>query len=181
METRVMNDKSTTPALKVTTPREREIRIERVFNAPRERVWRAMTDPKLVAQWWGRGNKVVIERMEVERGGHWRFVEHAPDGPPQGFEGRYREVSPIERIVQTFEWDGMPGHVIIETVILEDLGDEDEGRQRLALPHQRRTRRHAELRHGRRSQGQLRRARPRAGEHVTSFRAKRGMTGASSE
>jgi len=107
----------------VTKPSDREIRIERIFNAPRERVWRAMTDPKLVAQWWGRGNKVVIERMEVERGGHWRFVEHTPDDPPQGFEGRYREVLPIERIVQTFEWDGMPGHVIIETVILEDLGD----------------------------------------------------------
>ena len=40
-----------------------------------------------------------------------------------GFEGRYREVTPIERIVQTFEWDGMPGHVIVETVTLEDLGD----------------------------------------------------------
>ena len=64
----------------VTTPREREVHIERIFDAPRERVWRAYTDPKLVAQWWGRGNKVVIERLEVERGGHWRFVEHAPDG-----------------------------------------------------------------------------------------------------
>jgi uncharacterized protein YndB with AHSA1/START domain/predicted enzyme related to lactoylglutathione lyase len=110
-----------TPA-KITTPSEREIRIERIFNAPRERVWRAMTDPKLVACWWGRGNKLVIERMVVERGGHWRFVEHSPDGV-HGFEGRYREVTPPERIVQTFEWDGMPGHVVIETVALEDLGD----------------------------------------------------------
>jgi len=76
----------------------------------------------LVAQWWGRGNKLVIERMEVERGGHWRFVEHGPDGI-HGFEGRYREVTPPERIVHTFEWDGMPGHVCIETVTFEDLGN----------------------------------------------------------
>jgi uncharacterized protein YndB with AHSA1/START domain len=107
---------------KVTTPTDREIRIERVFNAPRERVWRAFTDPKLVAQWWGRGNKLVIERMQVEPGGHWRYVEHGPDGV-HGFEGRYREVIPPERLVHTFEWDGMPGYVAVETVQLEDLGD----------------------------------------------------------
>jgi uncharacterized protein YndB with AHSA1/START domain len=106
----------------VTTPTDREIRAERVFNAPRERVWRAFTDPELIVQWWGRGNKLVIERMEVERGGHWRHVEHAPDSV-HGFEGRYREVTPPERIVQTFEWDGMPGYVAVTTVTFEDLGD----------------------------------------------------------
>lgn len=106
----------------VTTPTDREIRIERIFNAPRIRVWQAFTDPNLVAQWWGRGNKLVVERMEVKRGGHWRFVEHSPDGV-HGFEGRYREVTPPERLGHTFEWDGMPGHVTVETVILEDLGD----------------------------------------------------------
>jgi uncharacterized protein YndB with AHSA1/START domain len=105
----------------LTTPSDREIRVERIFDAPRERVWRAYTDPKLVAQWWGRGNKLVIERMEVERGGHWRFVEHGPEGV-NGFEGRYREVTPPERIVQTFEWDGMPGYVVLETAEFEDLG-----------------------------------------------------------
>ncbi len=85
-------------------------------------MWKAFTDPKLVAQWWGRGNKLVIERMEVERGGHWRYVEHGPDGV-QGFEGRYREVTPPARLVQTFEWDGMPGHVTVTTANFEDLGD----------------------------------------------------------
>lgn len=110
------------PKAIVTAPGDRDIRIERIFNAPRERVWRAFTDPSLVAQWWGRGNQLVIERMEVARGGHWRFVEHGPDGV-HGFEGRYREVVPPERVVQTFEWDGMPGYVCIETVTLEDLGD----------------------------------------------------------
>jgi uncharacterized protein YndB with AHSA1/START domain len=106
----------------ITTPSEREIHIERIFNAPRERVWRALTDRELIAQWWGRGNKLVIERFEPERGGHWRFVEHGPEGV-HGFEGRFREVTPIERIVQTFEWDGMPGHVAVESMRLEDLGD----------------------------------------------------------
>lgn len=107
----------------ITTPTDREIRIERIFNAPRERVWQAMTDPKLIAQWWGRGNKLVVERFEPERGGHWRFVEHAPEGV-NGFEGRFREVTPPERVVQTFEWDGMPGYVIVETMTLEELGDD---------------------------------------------------------
>jgi uncharacterized protein YndB with AHSA1/START domain len=108
-------------ATKVIPVRDREIHIERIFDAPRERVWRAYTDPKLVAQWWGRGNRVVVERFEVERGGHWRFVEHAPDGV-HGFEGRFREVTPPSRIVQTFEWDGMPGYVTVNTTTFEDLG-----------------------------------------------------------
>jgi uncharacterized protein YndB with AHSA1/START domain len=107
---------------KVSTPSDREVRTEREFNAPRERVWRAMTDRELVAEWWGRGNKLVIERMEVTKGGHWRFVEHSPEGV-HGFEGRYREVTPPERLVQTFEWDGMPGYVVVETTTLEDLGN----------------------------------------------------------
>ena len=107
----------------ITKPSDREIRIERIFNAARDRVWKAMTDPKLVAQWWGRGNKLVIERFEVTRGGHWRFVEHSDHGE-HGFEGRFREVTPPERIVQTFEWDGMPGRVAVETMTLEDLGDD---------------------------------------------------------
>ena len=115
------------PKAALTLPSDREIRVERIFNASRDRVWRAYTDPQLVAQWWGRGNKVVVERMEVERGGHWRFVEHS-DGQTHGFEGRYAEVTPPERLVYTFEWDGMPGHVILETTMFEDLGD---GRTRM--------------------------------------------------
>jgi uncharacterized protein YndB with AHSA1/START domain len=106
----------------ITTPTDREIRIERIFDAPIDRVWQAFTDPALVAQWWGRGNELVIERMEVRRGGHWRFVEHSADGV-DGFEGRYREVSPHQRLVQTFEWDGMPGYVAVDTAVFEDLGD----------------------------------------------------------
>jgi uncharacterized protein YndB with AHSA1/START domain len=113
----------------ITTPSDREIRIERTFNAPRDKVWRAMSDPKLVAQWWGRGNKVDVEKFEFEKGGHWRVVEHS-DGQTNGFEGRYREITPKERIVQTFEWDGMPGYVIIETMNLSDLPN---GRTKLVV------------------------------------------------
>ena len=108
---------------KVTTPSDREIRVERIFNAPRDKVWRAHTDAEWLAQWWGRGNKLVIERLEVERGGHWRFVEHSDHGV-HGFEGRFREVTPKERLVQTFEWDGMPGYTILETLTFDDLGDQ---------------------------------------------------------
>jgi len=116
-----MTTKGPTRTATVTTPVDREIHIERTFDAPRERVWRAMTDPKLLAEWWGRGNKLTIECLEVERGGHWRFVEHSPHGV-HGFEGRFREVTPPERLVMTFEWDGMPGHVAINSMTLIDLG-----------------------------------------------------------
>ena len=116
----------------VTLPSEREVRAERSFDAPRERVWRAFTEAAELAQWWGRGNRVTVERMEVERGGHWRYVEHAPDGD-YGFEGRYREVTPRERLVQTFEWDGMPGYVSVTTTTFEDLGD---GRTRVVTTAQ---------------------------------------------
>jgi uncharacterized protein YndB with AHSA1/START domain len=106
----------------VTPINDREIHRERIFNASRSRVWRAFTEPALIAQWWGRGHKLDIEKLELFRGGHWRYVEHAPSGA-QGFEGRFREVTPEERIVRSFEWDGMPAHVAIETIVLEDLGD----------------------------------------------------------
>lgn len=114
---------------KLTLKGDREMEVERYFNAPRSRVWKAMTDPTLVSQWWGRGNKIVVEKFEHVRGGHWRFIEHA-DGQQHGFEGRYREITPETRIVQSFEWDGMPAHVIIETMTLSDT---DDGRTRMNL------------------------------------------------
>ena len=117
-----MTAKASAVPATTTLPSDREIRLERIFGAPRGKVWKAVTTPELLAQWWGRGNTLVIERFEFQRGGRWRFVEHGPDGV-HGFEGRFREIAPIERIVQTFEWDGMPGHVIVETMTLEDLGD----------------------------------------------------------
>jgi uncharacterized protein YndB with AHSA1/START domain len=111
----------------LSLPSEREVRIERVFDAPRELVWRAFTEPELLRQWWGRGHRLDIEQMNVRPGGHWRYVEHH-DGTTDGFEGRYREVTPPERLVQTFEWDGLPGYPSINTAEFIDLGD---GRTRL--------------------------------------------------
>jgi uncharacterized protein YndB with AHSA1/START domain len=117
-----MTTKSSPTTATITSSTDREIHVERIFYASRERVWRAMTEPKLLAQWWGRGNRLTVEKLDVQRGGHWRFVEHTPEGD-HGFEGRFREVTPPERIAMTFEWDGMPGHVAINTMTLHDLGD----------------------------------------------------------
>ena len=100
--------------MKVASVGEREIHIERVFNAPRAKVWRAYTEPELVKQWWGRGNRTDLVRFEFERGGHWRIEEHS-DGQVHGFEGRFGDIEPQSRIVQTFEWDGMPTHVSLDT------------------------------------------------------------------
>lgn len=69
----------------LSLPSEREIRMERVFDAPRELVWRAFTEPQLIAQWYCRGNFVVVERFEPVKGGHWRLVEHSAEGI-HGFE-----------------------------------------------------------------------------------------------
>lgn len=119
----MMNQAIGAPARAIlSTPGEREFRLERIFNAKRDRVWKAMTEPELIVQWWGRGNRLVIERFEFERGGHWRFVEHSDHGV-HGFEGRYREIVPFERIISSFEWDGMPAHVAIQTMTLEQLAD----------------------------------------------------------
>lgn len=107
----------------VTTPNDREIHIERIFNAPRDRVWRAMTEPELLAQWWGRGNKVDIEASDLTPGGKWRMVEHA-DGGMYGFQGEYREINPPERIVMTFIWDGMPDHVAVNDISLDEMADD---------------------------------------------------------
>jgi uncharacterized protein YndB with AHSA1/START domain len=107
----------------VSAPAEREIVSERVFDAPRDRVFAAYTDPELIPRWWGpRRMTTIVDRMEVRPGGVWRFVMREPDGEETGFRGVYRDLTPPERIVQTFEWEGMPGHVIVETATFEDLG-----------------------------------------------------------
>ncbi|HEX8156714.1 MAG TPA: SRPBCC family protein [Solirubrobacteraceae bacterium] len=108
----------------ITTPTDREIHIERVFDAPRDKVFAIFTDPQLIPQWWGpRDMTTAVDQMDVRSGGSWRFITHSCDGSQTAFRGTYREVTPPERIVQTFEWEGMPGHVSVETAIFEDLGD----------------------------------------------------------
>ena len=108
----------------VTTPTDREVLIEREFDAPRERVFAAFTDPELIPQWWGlRSTTTIVDRMDARTGGDWRFIERNSDGSEVAFRGAYREVAPPERIAYTFEWDGMPGYVCLETVEFEDLGE----------------------------------------------------------
>jgi uncharacterized protein YndB with AHSA1/START domain len=108
----------------VTTPTDRTIRIEREFDAPRDLVFATFTDPDLIPEWWGpRGTTTEVVAMDVRTGGDYRFIAHNADGTSTGFRGTYREVTPPERVVQTFEWEGMPGYVSLESASFEDLGD----------------------------------------------------------
>ena len=108
----------------ISTPAEREIRVERFFDAPRDRVFAAYTDPERIPEWWGpHDTTTIVEQMDVRPGGLWRFITRDGDGRETAFRGVYREVTPPERIVQSWEWEGMPGHVSIETAEFEDLGD----------------------------------------------------------
>jgi uncharacterized protein YndB with AHSA1/START domain len=117
-----MNDQQT-QALKVATEGDREIVTERVFDASRERVFQAFVDPELIPQWWGRHqDTTTVDKLDVREGGEWRFVADGPDGTT-AFRGTFRAIDPPSRIEQTFEWEGMPGHVVIETATFEDLGD----------------------------------------------------------
>jgi uncharacterized protein YndB with AHSA1/START domain len=114
----------TANAAQITTPTDREIRVERIFEAPRERVFAVMTDPELIPEWWGpRRYTTRVDQMDVRPGGDWRFVCRDEDGSEEGFRGSYRELTPPERIVQTFEWEPMAGYVSLETMTLEDIGE----------------------------------------------------------
>lgn len=105
----------------LTMPSDREVVITRVFDAPRQLVFKAFTDPRLIPHWWGpRKYKTTVDKMDVKPGGLWRFVHHDQKGNEHGFNGVYREIVPPERLVYTFEWEGLPGHVLTETVTLEE-------------------------------------------------------------
>lgn len=108
-------------AYKITLPSEREIVMTRVFNAPRELVFQAHVDPMLVAQWWGlRDNQTIVDQLDARPGGKWRFVQRRADGSEEGFRGEFREIVPPERFTWTFEWEGLPGHVGLETYSFEE-------------------------------------------------------------
>ncbi len=112
---------STTATL--TPPTDREIRVERIFDAPRDRVFAAFTDPALIPEWWGPyDTTTIVDQMDVRPGGLWRFIARDCEGRETAFRGVYREITPPERIVQSWEWEGLPGHVSIETAEFEDLG-----------------------------------------------------------
>jgi uncharacterized protein YndB with AHSA1/START domain len=107
----------------LTTPSDREIVMSRIFNAPRDLVYKAHTDPKLIAQWWGlRSTTTIVDKFDVRPGGVWRFVQRDAGGNEYGFNGVFRELVPPERITWTWEFEGMPGHILVETMTFEDLG-----------------------------------------------------------
>jgi len=107
----------------ITTPNDTEIRVERTFDAPRDAVFRAYTDPKLLAQWMGpRKYKMTIERMDVRPGGRWHFTHIDTDGTKYGFHGEFREVVRPERIVQTWNFEGMPGESLQTALFQEHNG-----------------------------------------------------------
>jgi len=105
-------------------PDKQEIVLTRVFDAPRDKVFKAFTDPKLIARWWGGPlYQMTIDTMDARPGGTWRFVQKGRDGREHGFHGVYHDVTSPERLIYTFEYEGLPepGHVLLETVTFEAL------------------------------------------------------------
>lgn len=105
-------------------PGKQELFITREFDAPRELVFRAYTDPKIYAQWLGpNGLTTTFDVFEPVSGGKYRFIQKDKDGNEFSFHGVTHEVSLNERIIGTFEFDGLPesGHVVLETTRFEVL------------------------------------------------------------
>lgn len=102
----------------ITLPSDTEICMTRVLDAPRQLVWAAMTQPEHLKRWWGRGNPLDIT-LDFRPGGSYRYVEHS-DGTEYAFRGEIREIVAPERVVQTFEFEGLPGHIAVETLVLDE-------------------------------------------------------------
>ena len=97
------------------------IDIERDFDAPRELVWQAYRDPALIKQWLGpRKYEMVIDTWDARDGGAYRYV-HRDAGSEHGFHGVFHSMA-MDNMVQTFEYEGAPGHVSLDTQVLIDLG-----------------------------------------------------------
>ena len=106
----------------VIEPGRQDIVITRVFDAPREVVFKALTDPNLIPSWWGPARyETTVDRADVRPGGQWRYVSRDADGTEYGFRGVYHDIVAPDRVVQTFEFEGMPGHVSLETATLEEV------------------------------------------------------------
>jgi uncharacterized protein YndB with AHSA1/START domain len=107
--------------LTVTTPSDTEIQMTRVFDAPRDLVFEAHSSADHMKNWWGpRKYETISAEVDFRPGGKWRIVHRGPDGEEYGFHGEYREIVRPERIVWTFEFEGAPGQVAVETLTLEE-------------------------------------------------------------
>ena len=115
---------STNKTTIIVEPGKQELIITREFDAPRELVFKAVTDPTLITQWWGpRYLSTEVDKMDARTGGQWRFINRDSQGNEYAFHGVYHEVRAPERIIDTFEFEGLPetGHVTLETMKLEQL------------------------------------------------------------
>ncbi len=152
-----MSDQQTTSKSEVRKEGDREIIVERVFDAPRDVVFKAFTDPELIPEWWGpHGTETVVDKLDAKTGGDWRFIQKDSDGNEYAFRGTFREITPPERIAWTFEWDGMPGYVSVDIVEFEDLGEQTQDPRPLAVLPPGGARRHARGRHGEGHERELR-------------------------
>jgi uncharacterized protein YndB with AHSA1/START domain len=114
------NNMITRNNLITTGPIERKMVMTRFFDSPLELVFKTYIDPNLIPQWWGpKRLTTTVVKMDVRPGGIWRFVQRESDGNEYVFNGMYHEIVPPKRLVYTFEFEGMPGHVIVETVTFE--------------------------------------------------------------
>jgi uncharacterized protein YndB with AHSA1/START domain len=107
-----------------------EVVVTRIFAAPKELLYKVFTDPKHKAIWW-RCNSVTntLVQMDVRTGGAWRIIQKDNNGKEFAFHGKYLEVIPLEKIINTSEFEGMVGHIITETTTFE----EKEGKTKLTI------------------------------------------------
>jgi uncharacterized protein YndB with AHSA1/START domain len=109
----------------IAIPGSLELVITHKFDAPRDLVYRIYTDPSLIPEWWGPRNlTTIIDKMELRPGGIWRYIQHDQQNNEFAFHGVYHSLEPNKQIISTFEWEGMPGHVILVTTNFEDKGNQ---------------------------------------------------------
>jgi uncharacterized protein YndB with AHSA1/START domain len=115
---------STKRKFKISFPSETEMVREREFDAPRELVFNAHLDPEAIPQWWGwRESSTEVVEMDVRMGGRYRFISRTKDGQEFIFFGEYREITPHEKFINTFGFEGMPGEPGEEVYTFIDLGN----------------------------------------------------------
>ncbi len=106
----------------ITTPSDTQIRVEREFDAPRDLVWEAYTDPVLLSEWLGpKDRELKVTEMDLRVGGSYRWTTPGDDGEELSFTGEYREISEPEVLEATFEFSGAPGHVSVDRFELQEL------------------------------------------------------------
>ncbi|MCA1585134.1 MAG: SRPBCC family protein [Acidobacteria bacterium] len=120
----VVGSAANSDSFEVTTPSDQEIRLTRLFDAPRHLVFEAMTRPEHVKRWWGRlgeGYSVPVCEIDLRPGGAWRFVNRHPQGEA-AFYGEYREITPPSRLVFTEIFEQFPDSVSVVTTELTEEG-----------------------------------------------------------